>query len=316
MPPNYLAKPFSNLQLDPARSVEDILATSSTGDVLYISEDLENLLEANRNDEGLVEVQPVLHLLDPQSDSGLLKVIGPDGRFPIGDENTTVPFPAIVRLGFRWLDTGRESWCTGWLVGQSSVITAAHCLHDAIGHPSAPTSGMMTAHPGLNYQSSNPIPFGSCPEFERWVPYEWVYNGQPSIWDYGVVRLNCRIGEGTGLFGFREFYQIDGDLELAGYSQDKDSTGHELWSGYGYVTSLEPRLVHYNNDTFHGQSGSPVWENGYIPCQFCSIAVHSRPDINESSNTGPRVASYFLYQLLYERNEFHLFQNFLPFTGR
>lgn len=316
MPPNYLAKPFSNLQLDPARSVEDILATSSTGDVLYISEDLENLLEANRNDEGLVEVQPVLHLLDPESDSGLLKVIGPDGRFPIGDENTTFPFPAIVRLGFRWLDTGRESWCTGWLVGQSSVITAAHCLYDAIGHPSAPTSGMMTAHPGLNYQSSNPIPFGSCPEFERWVPYEWVYNGQPSIWDYGVVRLNCRIEEGTGLFGFREFYQIDGDLELAGYSQDKDSTGHELWSGYGYVTSLEPRLVHYNNDTFHGQSGSPVWENGYIPCQFCSIAVHSRPDINESSNTGPRVASYFLYQLLYERNEFHLFQNFLPFTGR
>jgi hypothetical protein len=122
MPPNDLAKPFSNLQLDPARSVEDILATSSTGDVLYISEDLENLLEANRNDERLVEVQPVLHLLDPESDSGLLKVIGPDGRLPIGDENTTFPFPAIVRLGFRWLDTGRESWCTGWLVGQSSVL--------------------------------------------------------------------------------------------------------------------------------------------------------------------------------------------------
>ena len=40
--------------------MEDILAISSTGEVLYISEDLEDLLEANRNNEGLVEVQPVL----------------------------------------------------------------------------------------------------------------------------------------------------------------------------------------------------------------------------------------------------------------
>ncbi len=59
-PPNYLTRPFSNLQLDPTRSMEDILAISSTGEVLYISEDLEDLLEANRNNEGLVEVQPVL----------------------------------------------------------------------------------------------------------------------------------------------------------------------------------------------------------------------------------------------------------------
>lgn len=316
LPPTPI-EPFSNFLFDPSRPVEDILGLSSTGGVLYISEQLEDELEANRNDDGLVEIQPVVqNPLLLQTDSGPLAVIGPDERFPIGDENSTFPFSAIVNLRYKWLDTDTEKWCTGWLVGSSSVITAAHCLFDAVGHPTAPTSGMMTAYPGLNNLSNNPIPFGSCSEFQRWLPYEWIYNTQPPIWDYGVVRLNCRIGESTGLFGFRSYNQIDGFLELAGYPSDKDYTGHELWSGYGGVTGLEPRLVYYTNDTFNGQSGAPVWENGFPDCQFCCIAGHSGPKGDGISNRGARVSSYFLYQLLYEREEFRLFQSFLPLIRR
>ena len=316
LPPTH-TEPFSNFQFDPSRSLEDILALSSTGEVLYTSKELEDKLEANRNDDGFVEIQPVIPSpLLIQTNSGPLEVIGPDERFPIGDENSTFPFSAIVNLRFKRLDTNTGTWCTGWLVGSSSVITAAHCLYDAVQHPSAPMSGMMTAYPGLNYLSSNPIPFGSCTEFQRWLPYEWIYNAQPSIWDYGVVRLNCTIGESAGLFGFREVTQIDRFLELAGYPSDKDGTGHELWSGYGYVTGLEPRLIYYTNDTYGGQSGAPVWENGFPDCQFCSIAVHTRAKGDGISNTGSRVASYFQYQLLYEREEFRLFQSFLPFIRR
>lgn len=274
-------------------------------------------METNRNDDGLVEIQPVFqNSLLPQTDLGLLGIIGPDERFPIGNENASFPFSAMVNLRFQWLDIQNETWCTGWLVGQSSVITAAHCLFDAVGHPIEPTSGKMTAYPGLNSLSNNPFPFGSCNEFDRWLPYEWIYNSQPSTWDYGVVRLNCKIGDNTGLFGFREFTQIDRFLELAGYPQDKDDNGLELWSGYGSVTSLEPRLVYYSNDTFNGQSGAPVWENGFPGCQFCCIAGHSGTKVDGISNIGARVTSYFLYQLLYERAEFHLFQNFLPYIMR
>ena len=251
-----------------------------------------------------------------QTDSELLGIIGPDERFPIGDGNSIFPFSAIVNLRFKWLETNTETWGTGWLVGPSSVITAAHCLFDAIGHPTAPTSGIMTAYPGLRNLSNNPLPFGSCTEFQRWLPYEWIYNAQPPIWDYGVVRLNCTIGESTGLFGFREFNQIDRFLELAGYPSDKDDTGHELWSGYGGATGLEPRLLYYSNDTFNGQSGAPVWENGFPDCQFCCIAGHSGSKGDGISNRGSRVSSYFLYQLLYEREEFHLFQSFLPLLRR
>lgn len=308
---------FSNFRFDPSRSTEEILALSSTGGVLYISKELEDLLEANRNDDGFVEIQPkVQNQLLIQTNSEPLEIIGPDERFPIGDANSTFPFSATVYLDKKWLDTGQETWCSGWLVGQSSVITAAHCLYDAVGHPTRPWSGKVVAYPGLNYSSNNPIPFGSCTEFDRWVPYEWVFNNQPAIWDYGVVRLNCKIGETTGLFGFREFSQIDRFLELAGYPQDKHNDGYELWSGYGNVPNLEPRIVHYTNDTYHGQSGSPVWENGYAACRFCCVAVHSRPTGDDSSNQGPRVASYFLYQLLYERNEFMLFQSFIPIVMR
>ncbi|HPT23523.1 MAG TPA: trypsin-like serine protease [Anaerolineaceae bacterium] len=310
-------EPFSNFQFDPSRPVEDILGISSTGGVLYISKELVDKLEENRNDDGLVEIQPVIPKpLLLQKNSEPLEIIGPDERFPIEDANSTFPFSAIVNLRYKWLDTNTETWCTGWLVGPSSVITAAHCLYDAVQHSLAPTSGMMTAHPGLNYLSSNPIPFGICTEFQRWLPYEWIHNGQPSIWDYGVVRLNCTIGESAGLFGFREVTQIDRFLELAGYPSDKDGTGHELWSGYGYVTGLEPRLIYYTNDTYGGQSGAPVWENGFPDCQFCSIAVHTRAKGDGISNTGSRVASNFLYQLLYEREEFHLFQSFLPLIRR
>ena len=72
-------EPFSNFLFDPSRPVEDILGLSSTGGVLYISEQLEDELEANRNDDGLVEIQPVVqNPLLLQTDSGPLAVIGPD----------------------------------------------------------------------------------------------------------------------------------------------------------------------------------------------------------------------------------------------
>ena len=306
-------EPFSNFRFDPSRPFEEVLALSSTGEVLYTSKDLEDKLEANRNADGIVEIQSLIpNSLLIQTNPEPLEVIGLDERFAIGNENIEFPFSAIVNLRFSWLDTGSPVWCTGWLLRRSSVITAAHCLYDAVAHPTEPTSGKVTAYPGLNSLSDNPSPYGSWTEFDRWVPYEWIYNGQPSIWDYGVVRLIGTIGDRTGLFSFREFNQINGFLELAGYPFDKDSSGQQLWSGYGGVTNLEPRLVYYSNDTYGGESGSPVWENGYPTCQFCCIAVHSRATGDGISNNGPRVTSYFLYQLLYEREEFRLYQEFLP----
>lgn len=150
--------------------------------MLYTSKDLEDKLESNRNADGIVEIQSLIpNPLLIQTSPEPLEVIGPDGRFSIGNENIEFPFSAIVNLRFSWLDTGNPVWCTGWLVGRSSVITAAHCLYDAIGHPTAPTSGNMTAYPGLNSLSNNPTPYGSWTEFDRWLPYEWIYNGQPSI---------------------------------------------------------------------------------------------------------------------------------------
>ena len=64
-------------------------------------------------------------------------VIPPDERSPVGEMNTVFPYSAAVHLNITWDDTG-SVWCTGSMVSASTVMTAAHCLYDAVGHNPAP----------------------------------------------------------------------------------------------------------------------------------------------------------------------------------
>jgi len=255
-----------------------------------------------------IEVQPTIPEYLPITPVG---IIPPDTRYPVGSSNTTFPYSAVVHYDKTWADTYEAKWCTGSMISPSTVITAAHCVYDAVEHITDPWAVNIIAYPGKDSTSPNPTPYGSCTALEVLVPRQWIEYGQPKEYDNAFIRLNCTIGYDSGIFGFRTYIDSDFTTFLVGYPDDKNSDGTEMWYGLGSMLHSDPLFSYYNNDTLGGNSGSPVWQHAYSYCSNCIMAVHSRyfPDVPE--NGGPRVAGDFYEFLLYER-EFITQQLILP----
>ena len=154
----------------------------------------------------------------------------------------------------------------------------------------------------MNNTSSNPIPFGSCVALEYFVPTQWIDYAQPKEYDHGFVRLACTIGYESGILGFRTYTNSNFPTVLVGYPSDKQIHGEEMWYGFGSMTHSDAIFSYYSNDAVNGNSGSPVWQNGYPSCPFCIVAVHSNYFPTVPENGGPRVAGDLYAFLLYEKN--------------
>ncbi len=241
-------------------------------------------------------------------------IIGPDGRYAVGNSNSDFPYSTVARINWVYYPGPVASWCTGWMVGRSTVITSAHCLYDAIKRPDNPWVYDVTAFPGYNIASNQAVPFGSCNFLDYFVPNLWILNGQPKEYDFGYIRLGCDIGNKSGYLGYT-FFEGSGAgkfLQLIGFPQDK-SFGNEMWLGLGSLLHSDELFTYYDNDTVGGNSGSPVWEIGYAACPSCVLAVHSREAIFGSENGGPRVADLLL-AMLFQESYYVTRQIFLPLT--
>lgn len=291
VPPEEPIKP--PFYVDPSISTENIIGLTSFGEPVVLTPELISEVQSYLTPDGFIEVPAVFPNAYIQ-ESSPNAIIGPDNREPVGDGNIFFPYTAIVYLEIKWADVDELQWCTGWMDGPSSVITAAHCIYDPTGHETTPTPAWIKAYPGYNYGSYYPEPFPYCEEFQRLVPYEWVYEGQSVEWDYGVYRLRCTIGDLTGQFGFKSFPDGIYNVELVGYPQDKFIGDYKtMWTSHGIINNLSPTLAYDNNDSVGGESGAPVWDTDHSTCQFCVMAVHSR-GYDSESNIGPRLIGTYI----------------------
>jgi glutamyl endopeptidase len=121
---------------------------------------------------------------------GQESILGQDTRTLVSP-TTTYPASATVLITF---SAGR---CTGWLINANTVVTAGHCVHPGGGGSFYPTSSYLV-YPGRNGTSS---PYGSCTA--RWLASVngWTLNRNDQ-YDYGVIKLNCSVGNITGWYGY------------------------------------------------------------------------------------------------------------------
>lgn len=186
---------------------------------------------------------------------GVESIIFPDERARV-TTTTTFPYRAIALITF----TGGR--CTGWLYGPDVVATAGHCVHT--GGSSGSWRTNVTVFPGRDGPSS---PYGSCSARSLHSVLGWTRD-QDERYDYGVIKLNCSIGNTTGWFGlWWQGASLNGTgTEISGYPGDKPL---ENWRSVDQVRVSETEQAFYFNDTLGGMSGSPIFTNRGAGSPWC-----------------------------------------------
>jgi glutamyl endopeptidase len=186
--------------------------------------------------------QPGFEGLAPEPDI----VFGSDDSTRV-NPTTSFPYRAVV-----YIETGGGSWCTGWMAYSNSVATAAHCLYD-----NGAWKSVGLIYPGKNGSTN---PYGSCSWWRIIVPSGWItYEEDEYKYDYGIINLNCTIGQTVGWlsFGVRS-NQLGIPVRIDGYPQADGKPASTMWQSPGKITDESTDIWHYDADTWHGDSGAYV----------------------------------------------------------
>lgn len=234
-------------------------------------------------------------------------VIAPDRRVQV-TTTTTYPARATVWITFNKSSTSTGWSCTGFMIAPNVVATAGHCVNfGASGGTGFFQKSSYRIYPGRN---GSTIPY-TCPggstvlASQLWTNSTWNSSGAETN-DYGAITLSCNIGTTVGYFGWTTGNQaIGNEVDTQGYPGDKPSGTQ--WDADNCTTSTvstsfvqctiqatSSTQLFYKNDTFGGQSGSPLFTVTSSGCT-CAIGIHayglhgSSP--HSTNNHGTRVNS-------------------------
>lgn len=210
-------------------------------------------------------------------------VIGTDGRYQIADTKT-FPYSATVEIV---LPSGLGA-CSGWLYGADMVATAGHCVYDAT-HGWFDT-GAMRVWPGINGSTAT-APYPSCGVVKSYAPTGWTGQANEAF-DYAALRLDCTVGNQTGLLNYGLQPTVGYQTRLCGYPSDK--AVDTQWCGDDQVRAVDAYQVYYSNDTVQRMSGGPVLgytSSGWSVMAIHTTGVHGTAPNHSTYNHGTRITS-------------------------
>ena len=265
-----------------------------------------DVIEGTLGQDGNAEPSPAAkHFLVRGKSAGPLKkpadtfietIIGHDDRARIL-ETTKQPWRMICSLDIE--APFGNFFGTGWLVGPKTVLTAGHCVYDAV--QMGGWARKIRLSPGRNGDEK---PFDSV-ESEKFTSIDTWLSTQNPDFDVGCIHLDTAIGLTTGWFSIGAL--PDADLQdalvnISGYPADK-SDGAEQWFDANRVLRVGPRRIFYDVDTYGGQSGAPVWIYEKGSNQPLAVAIHAYgtsgtpEEFRITANSAPRILPDLLQQI-------------------
>jgi glutamyl endopeptidase len=196
-------------------------------------------------------------------------ILGPDNRKLVAD--TTAKPARIVAL----MTLAGNQWCTGFMISADTLVTAGHCVYDVAANAFLNPS-QIAVYPGYDSSRANPAPYGGCSARLLLSTAGWTVNHSDE-YDYGAVKLACTVGQQTGWFGWwHQTASLNGTQSRNdGYASDKPLS---QWKSTDSIRVSEARRLYYANDTYGGNSGSPIFTRrapGASQCGgWCAMAVH------------------------------------------
>jgi V8-like Glu-specific endopeptidase len=215
---------------------------------------------------------------------------------PVKD-TTRMPQRTTVRLEVTWTRGGEPSVCSGTLIANDAVLTAAHCLYKA------ERGGFAYSIVAVPAGQGDARPFGQVGVRRSFVPNKYRALAQGSerySLDFGVARLKRAFSVGT-----RSVAVASEPLNVAftvrgypGVKNDPRYDGTRMFESRDRVRSLLSNGVFYHGaSTQPGMSGAGVDDGAQIIGVHCASAEGDNSGVifgNSSLNTVNRWATQVL----------------------
>ncbi len=193
---------------------------------------------------------------------------------------------------------GKVRWCTGTVVEESLVLTAAHCLYQRASSDGAPArfADWVSFEPAYTRGASAGVWGGERLYLQRgWIAPQTGTNAGPH--DFALVRLSAPIKHVTGAADILSGSVPDAPVTALGYPR-KPSHGHN-WDGEDLYVSKGEQLnaedqatLKARNGLTEGSSGGPWFiENDG---KFVLVGINSMKPVESDDLTwSPRLGAAF-----------------------
>jgi glutamyl endopeptidase len=174
-------------------------------------------------------------------------IIGDDDRTKVVN-TVEKPYSAISFL------FSLDSMCTGTLIDEDKVLTAAHCVYNK---DTKKYFRDNSVYPGVH---NDEFPFESSDSIEYFVPKQYIQSGNPRF-DYAIIKLEYPIGKDIELLKLKQVKKaVETSIRIVGYPEDKlvETGVVSQYEMQGKVWSEDPFTLYYDLDTTAGQSGAPI----------------------------------------------------------